>query len=212
MKISNWKLCFIADAEAAGGRDLGSLTKEAVEAEVPIVQLRAKKLESGAFLNLAFRLHELLRPRSIPLIINDRIDIALACNAEGVHLGQKDIPLDYARKILGNDKIIGISVNTVKEAQVAEKGGATYLGVGPIFYTDSKENLDTLLGVEGLKKIRAITDLPLLAIGGVSAQNARDLLRAGADGIAVISAILGSPDIKKATLSLLNILENAESG
>jgi thiamine-phosphate pyrophosphorylase len=208
MKNIDWRLCFIADAEAAGERNLVSIIQEAVEGGTTLVQLRGKKLSTRRFLNLALEASEYLRSRNIPIIINDRIDVALSCKADGVHLGQEDLPLPFARQILGKQFLIGISVNTVEEAEEAEANGASYIGVGPIYYTPSKEELRTILHVEGLQAIREKVKIPILAIGGIQTENARDVISAGADGIAVISALMGSDDIKKATGKLLEAIES----
>ena len=202
MNISDWKLCLVADVEAAQNRDIISLTMEAVKAGVTIVQLRAKKLDANEFFQLAVKMKSVLSHHNIPFIINDRVDIAKACNATGVHLGQKDLPLAEARKIMGKGKIIGISVNSITEMEKAETGGADYLGAGPIFPTASKEDLDPFLGMEGLKAIAQNTTLPVLAIGGIDHLNATDVMKAGADGIAVISAILGEIDPAEAARRL----------
>ena len=194
----------MADAEAAGRRDVVAIIREAAEAGVTIIQLRAKKSKTREFLEMALQASDILSQLKIPFIINDRIDIALSCEADGVHLGQEDLPLPYARKILGREKIIGISVNTLKEAMEAESGGADYIGAGPIFCTSSKEELRPILGPEGLRFIRQKVKIPILAIGGITADTAREALSAGADGIAVISAIMGAENILDATKSLLS--------
>jgi thiamine-phosphate pyrophosphorylase len=206
MKPIDWRLCLIADAEAAGNRSLVSIIQRAVEAGTTLVQVRGKKLSTPQFLNLALAAYEFCKSRDIPLIINDRIDIALACDADGVHLGQEDIPLSFARKILGNQRLIGVSVNTVKEAHEAEAKGASYLGVGPIYDTLSKEEIGPILYLEGLRKIRKKVQIPILAVGGIQAENARDVITSGADGLAVISAIMGSEDIAEATSRLLHAI------
>jgi len=203
MKSIDWKLCLVADSEAAKGRYLLKLIEKGVNSGVTLVQLRAKELQTREFLQLALQTAKLLKEKSIPLIINDRIDIALACGAEGVHLGQEDIPLPYARKILGKKKRIGISVNTVNEAEEAEKGGADYLGVGPVYYTPSKRDLKAILGPSGLKVIREKVKIPILAIGGINAENAREVMSCGVDGIAVISALMEAEDIAEATRELI---------
>ena len=204
----DWRLCLIADAEAAGDRSLVSIIREAVEAGTTLVQLRGKKLSTRRFLNLALETSEYLRSRDIPLIINDRIDVALSCNADGVHLGQEDLPLPFARKILGEQRLIGISVNTVKEAEEAVANGASYLGVGPIYDTSSKEELRTILHLEGLRNIRKKVKIPILAVGGIQAKNACEVISSGADGIAVISAIMASKDIAKAARRLFRAIGN----
>lgn len=203
MKSINWKLCLIADQEAVGKTYLIPKMNEALKAGVTIVQLRAKKLKTREFLKLALKTSDIVKSRNLPFIINDRIDIVLSCDADGVHLGQEDIPLPFARKILGENKLIGISVNTEKEAVKAEYEGADYLGVGPIFPTSSKDNLRLLLGLDGLQTIRNKVNIPILAIGGINRSNAAKVIDSGADGIAVISAILGAKDIKMATKELL---------
>lgn len=208
MKTFNWKLCLIADAEACSRKNLLFIIQEAVEAGVTLVQLRAKKLRIREFLEFAIKTSEILRPRNIPLIINDRIDIALSCEADGVHLGQEDLPLAFARKLLGKNRLIGLTVNTTEEAIKAEAERADYLGVGPLFFTSSKKNLRPILGLDGLKAIREKVKIPILAIGGINAQNAGDVIASGADGVAVISAILGANDISRATRELLNAVKS----
>lgn len=205
MKI-DWRLCLVADAEAAGEKDILSIIKEAVEGGVTLIQLRSKNLNAREFLEISLRASDLLKRKNIPLIINDRVDIALACQASGVHLGQQDLPLTYARKILGKSRMIGISVNTEDEAVNAEQGGVDYLGVGPIFSTLSKKDLRPLLGPEGLRVIRQKVKIPILAIGGISATNAREVMEAGASGIAVISAIMGADNIRQAAKELRDVI------
>ncbi len=203
MKTIDWNLCLIADTEFAAGRDILTLVEEAVEEGVKMVQLRAKNLTSKDFLDLALKLSDSLRGKEALLIINDRVDIALSCQAAGVHLGQQDLPLMFTRKILGKNKLIGISANTIEEAMEAEAFGADYLGVGPVFPTSTKKQSPPPLGVKGLKAIRDKVRIPVLAIGGISAENVGEVMATGADGIAVISAILGQKDIRKATRTLL---------
>ena len=206
MKAIDWRLCLVADMAAAGKRDLVAIVQEAAAAGATIIQLRGKNCKTREFLALAVRIASFLKPKGIPLIVNDRADIALACEADGLHLGQQDIPLVFARKILGQNRLIGISVNTIEEAQTAEKEGADYVGVGPVYFTSSKDKLPTILGLEGLRSVRDKVHIPILAIGGLTAENARAVISAGADGIAVISAIMGEDDISEATKSLLSVL------
>jgi len=207
MKPINWKLCLIADTEAAGRKNLLAAIQEAVSSGVTLVQLRSKSLCTRKFLELALQVSEFLRDHSIPFIINDRVDIALSCDATGVHLGKKDLPLLFARKLLGPQKIIGITAHSLREAQEAEEGGADYLGVGPVFLSPSKKHLKNTLGLRGLLTIREKISIPILAIGGINPENAHDVMATGVNGIAVISAILGAKDIEKATKKLLSIEE-----
>ena len=192
----NWKVCLIIDPELYPELNLLQVVEDAIAGGISLVQLRLKKSSTKKFYQVATGIATHLRSSPLPLIINDRVDIALACNAAGVHLGQDDLPLAVARQLLGPSKIIGISVNNPDEARRAEEGGADYLGVGPIFATSSKENLRPLLGIEGLKKVRKMTSLPLLAIGGITPENMGAVRQAGANGVAVISGILGAKDIK----------------
>ena len=206
-KKIDWRICFIADSEAAAGRDMLTLVREAVEGGVTLVQLRGKKWTSREFSQIGLRAKDFLKRKQVPLLINDRLDVALACRADGVHLGQEDIPLLSARRILGQEKIIGISVNNIREAEAAAKEGADYLGVGPVFPTVSKDVKVPVLGLEGLRRIREIVRIPILAIGGIDASNVAEVMKAGADGIAVISAITSSEDARASALNLINSIE-----
>jgi len=190
----DWSLYFVADVSASGGRDLAALAEAAAEGGVTAVQLRAKELGTRDFLNLALRLIERLAERRVPLLINDRVDVALACGAAGVHLGQEDLPVADARRLLGKGRTIGLSVNTLPEALAAEASGADYIGLGPIFATATKVTALPVLGVEGVAAVRAKVKLPIVAIGGVNEENARQLIEAGADGVAVVSALMNAPD------------------
>jgi len=210
-KRIDWRLCFIADSEAAAGRDILSLVEEAVEGGATIIQLRGKTWSSRELLRLGGELARLLRPKGIPLIINDSADIALLCRADGVHLGQGDIPIAAAREILGKQAIIGISVCTPAEAAAAEKEGANYLGAGPIFSTLSKPDLPPLLGLAGLQEIRAAVRIPVLAIGGITASNVREVMAAGADGVAVISAIASAANPGRAASELIGSIDIVKS-
>ena len=198
----DFSIYLVADAEYAADRDLLGLIGEAVRGGATVIQLRAKALPFRSFLDLSLRAADRLAGTGIPLIINDRVDIALACGAAGVHLGQEDMPLATARNILGGDRIIGISVNTVAEARTAEAGGADYVGASPAFATATKETALSVLGPEGIDRIKRSVRIPVVAIGGIGAANAAELAAAGADGIAVISAILGAPDARRAAEDL----------
>jgi len=202
MKNIDWKLCLVADVEAAEGKYIILAIEKAIEGGVSLVQLRAKNLESREYLELSLKAHEITKIKNIPFIINDRVDIAFSCKADGVHLGQDDLPLFFTRKILGKKKLIGVSVNTVKEAKEAEQGGADYLGVGPIYFTQTKKDIRPPIGLEGLRDIRRRVEVPILAIGGVNAKNAREIIETGADGVAVVSAILASENIEEAAREL----------
>jgi thiamine-phosphate pyrophosphorylase len=202
----NWRLCFIADSQASRERNIFELVGEAVAGGATLVQLRAKDWSARDILRTARDLRLALAGRKVPLIINDRVDIAFAVGAHGVHLGQDDLPVREARRILGAKRIIGVSVCTPDEAATAEKDGADYIGAGPLFPTPSKSGLPAPLGLEGLRKIRTAVRIPILAIGGITARNAGDVIAAGADGVAVISAITGSPDPRRAASEFIEAI------
>ena len=201
-KKTDYSLYLVADTEFTGGRDLVPMVLEAVLGGVSIVQLRAKNLGTREFHDLALRLSDLLRGLRVPLLINDRTDIALACGADGAHLGQDDLPADAARRLLGKSKIIGVSVNTIEEAEEAERLGADYVGLGPIYATNTKDTDLPVLGPEGISRMSRRIGIPIIAIAGINAANAADVMKAGAAGIAVVSAVLGAPDIRKAAAGL----------
>jgi thiamine-phosphate pyrophosphorylase len=200
--VVDHSLTLVADAAFASGRDLVALAEAAVRGGATVVQLRGKALSYREFLDLGLRAAGRLAGTGVPLIVNDRVDVALACGADGVHLGQEDMPLAAARRVMGPDRIIGISVNTAGEAAAAEAGGADYVGAGPAFATSTKDTGLPLLGPEGVRAIKRAVGIPVVAIGGISASNAAEIGRAGADGIAVISAILGAPDARRAAEEL----------
>ncbi|MCX6567515.1 MAG: thiamine phosphate synthase [Candidatus Aminicenantes bacterium] len=200
--VIDYSLYFVADAEFAAGRDILDLVGEAVRGGATVVQLRAKNFSSPDLLDLCLRATDRLARTGVPLLVNDRVDIALACGAAGVHLGQEDMPVQEARRILGPDRIIGISVNTPEEALRAERDGADYVGAAPAYVTVTKEIALSVLGPEGIARIKRAVRIPVVAIGGIVAGNAAALAAAGADGIAVISAILGAPDARRAAEDL----------
>lgn len=184
----------VTDNGLLAEKSIVEAVKEAIAGGATLIQLREKLISSRDFLSMAFEIKKLIVKQSIPLIINDRLDIALACNADGLHIGQDDIPLPIARKILGNDRIIGVSVSTIDEALEAEKDGADYLGVGAMFPTNTKNDACTV-SIDTLTKIRESADIPVVAIGGINEMNALQLKDARIHGIAVVSAIFGHDDI-----------------
>ena len=203
----DYSLYLVADAGYAAGRDLAGLVEAAVDGGVTIVQLRAKRLGGAAFAALASDVAARLDRRGVPLLINDRVDIALACGAAGVHLGQDDLPVAAARRLLGPRGIIGVSVNTAEEARRAERDGADYVGAGPAFATSTKQTELAVLGPAGIGRIKAAVRLPVVAIGGIGAAGAAEMAAAGADGVAVVSAILGAPDARRAAEELKRTFE-----
>ena len=186
---------YLVTCRALGrGRPLVDLVRQAVEGGVTVVQLREKEASTRRFVALAEELQGLLVPLGVPLVINDRIDVALAVGAAGVHVGQDDMEVATARRILGGDRLLGVSVSTVEEARHAEADGADYLGVSPVYATPTKTDAPSPVGLRGLAAMRGATRLPLVAIGGLCADNLSPVLEAGADGIAVVSAIMAADD------------------
>ncbi|MBN2199919.1 MAG: thiamine phosphate synthase [Candidatus Aminicenantes bacterium] len=199
----DWRLCFVADAGTAAGRDLAPIVEKAVRGGATIVQLRAKSLGAREFLDAAKKLAGQLKRSRIPFIVNDRVDIALACGADGIHLGRDDMPYAEARRLMGRERLVGLSAATAEEAEEAERLGADYIGVWPVFPTSTKETGRPPLGCDGLKAIRSRVGIAILAIGGISTENAADVIAAGADGVAVVSAILSAPDPERAAAALI---------
>ena len=201
----------VTDEAACLGRPVLSVVSEAVKAGITCVQLREKNQGTRVFLERAKALKKLLEPFCIPLIINDRIDIALAAGADGVHIGQSDMPYTDARKLMGRDAVIGLSVETWEDVETAETLDVDYLGVSPVFSTPTKTDTKAPWGIEGLKKIRAFSRHALVAIGGLGPSNATEIVEAGADSIAVVSAICSAPDPFNAAGRLVRIFKHINS-
>jgi thiamine-phosphate pyrophosphorylase len=187
-------LYLVTDRGLSLGRRNLDIIRAAVVGGVTMVQLREKEATTREFYQEGLKIREFLGEHNIPLIINDRLDIALALDADGVHLGQDDMPLAVARRILGEDKIIGASVFNVTEAREAEAAGADYLGLSPIFVTSTKPDLTAQMGIDGIAPIRRTVRIPLVGIGSMSAENAFEAVRAGLGGVAVVSAICSRRD------------------
>jgi thiamine-phosphate pyrophosphorylase len=211
MKSIDYSLYLVLDRSLSRGRSHGDIVAAAVAGGVSCVQLREKQCSTREFLEQARALLAVLRPRGIPLIINDRLDIALAVGADGVHLGQEDLPIDMARRLAGEKMIIGISAETVEHAVAAERAGADYIGISPVFATATKRDHAVPLGLAGIGAIRARTTIPLVGIGGINAANAAAILSAGANGIAVVSAIVAADDPTAAARALRRSCSPAES-
>ena len=191
----------VTDSHWLNGRTLHSVVKESLEGGVTFVQLREKQLDEAHFMEEAKDLQVLCREYNVPFIINDNVDIALAMDADGVHVGQSDMEAGDVRAKLGPDKIIGVSAQTVEQAVLAEKHGADYLGVGAVFPTGSKDDADDV-SYETLKAICEAVSIPVIAIGGITQENVKELAGSGICGIAVISAIYAQQDIRKASEDL----------
>lgn len=203
-------LYVITDRAIGRGRPLEDLVAAAVLGGATAIQFRDKTQPARAMLEAGRRLMEITRPAGVSLIVNDRVDVALALDADGVHVGGDDIPVAEARRILGPRKIVGASAATVAEARQAEADGADYVGVGSIFPTASKPDAGEAIGTAALGPIKAAVAIPVVAIGGIDHSNAGDAIRAGADGIAVISAVMGADDAEEAARGLLAAVRAAQ--
>jgi thiamine-phosphate diphosphorylase len=190
-------LYLISDTEFSGGRGHDLVVRAGIMGGASAVQLRGKSRAVGDLFPVALLLREITRQAGVVFIINDSIELAMAVEADGVHLGQDDFPVRAARKLLGGDKIIGVSTHSLDQAQAAEKEGADYIGYGPVFMTGTKDAGEAK-GAAGLKAVREKINIPIVAIGGINSGNAKSIINAGADAVAVISAITWADDIEKA--------------
>ena len=207
MNKIDYGVYLVTDRDILGERDLCKAVEESIKGGATIVQLREKFINDDKFLEIAKELQKVTKKYNIPLIINDNVKIAKAIDAEGVHIGQSDESLEEARKELGADKIIGVSVGSIEEAQKAEAGGADYLGIGTVFFTGSKKDINEPLGLENLEKIVHSIKIPSVAIGGIHLDNVKDVMKTGVNGVAVISEILGKEDVRKATEILASFIK-----
>jgi thiamine-phosphate pyrophosphorylase len=198
----DYSLYLVTDRGLSLGRSNLEVIQAAVEGGVTLVQLREKEATTREFYQEGLQIKDYLLSKNIPLIVNDRIDIALALNADGVHLGQEDMPVDLARKILGQQKIIGASVLTREEAKAAETLGADYLGLSPIFTTETKPELREQIGIEGIPHLKRAVKIPVVGIGSMNQSNAYRVVKAGLDGIAVVSAVCSQEDPGAAAAAL----------
>ncbi len=206
------RLNAIVDPERAGGRDLADLARLCAEGGATLVQLRDKVSETGAMVEVARAIKRALQPFAVPFVVNDRIDVALAAKADGVHIGPDDMAVGDARALLGRDAIIGLSIKSVAEAEAAPVGLIDYVGSGGVYVTLSKAQNNAPIGPEGLARIigalhRRAPALPVAGIAGIDAGNAAEVIGAGADGVAVISALSLAPDPAAAARQLRDIVD-----
>jgi thiamine-phosphate pyrophosphorylase len=199
-------LYLVTDRDLSLGRSLEEVVTEAVAGGVTIVQLREKGASTGEFVELARRLMGVLKPLGIPLIINDRVDVALAVDADGVHIGQSDMTYADARRLLGPDKIIGLSVESFEDIEAANALDVDYIGISPVYGTPTKRDTAEPFGLEGLRKGVEMSAHPTVAIGGMNSATIGDVMEAGADGVAVVSAICSAENIAEATANLKAIV------
>ena len=207
---SDYSLYLVTDRMLMSTKTLGEAVEQAVIGGCTMVQLREKEILSLDFYVLASEMKKITDRYGIPLIINDRIDIAMAVGAAGVHIGQKDIPADIARKVIGKDMLLGVSAVSAAEAVNAAKAGADYLGVGAMFPTGTKPDAG-FVSMEELERIRKAVDIPIVVIGGISKENAMLFQPMGIDGLAVVSAVIAQPDIKKSAADLKSLFFGKEA-
>ena len=198
------KLYLVTDRDLSLGRSLEEVVCEAVAGGVTIVQLREKDAATGEFVELARRLMAVLKPLGVPLIINDRVDVALAVDADGVHIGQSDMSYADARRLLGPDKIIGLSVENFEDLEAANALDVDYIGISPVYGTPTKTDTAEPFGLEGLRKAVQMSVHPTVAIGGMNASTVQDVMAAGTDGVAVVSAICSAPSPRAAAAELVS--------
>ncbi len=208
-KNIDYSLCLVTDQKLCRGRELIDVVMEAVAGGVSIVQIREKDSHTRDFLQLAAAIKKQLKNTNVPLIINDRVDVAIAAGADGVHVGQSDLPCSAVREMLGPDKIVGVSINTFDQITEAGKLDIDYLSLSPVFPTPTKPGTTPAFGIEGLKKARQMTSRPMMTIGGIDKNNLGDIIAAGMDGVAVVSAICSAPSPAAAARELLEIIRKS---
>ena len=200
----DYSVYLVTDRRNKTDEEFLNIIEEAIKGGTTIVQLREKTASTKEFYDLALKVKEITSRYGVPLLINDRIDIALAVGSEGVHIGQDDMPADIAREIIGEDKILGVSASTVEEAKKAEIDSADYIGSGAVFPTSTKDDADSV-SKEELKEIVDSIDIPVVAIGGITVENASTLKGSGIAGVSVVSAIMSAEDPKEASEKLKEI-------
>lgn len=205
------RLHLVTDRALCGARELTEVVAAAVRGGVSCVQLREKTLATRAFVERARALKALLAASEVPLVINDRLDVALACGADGVHVGQSDMPAEEVRRLMPPGALIGLSIETLEQLHAAEHAPVDYYGVGPVFATASKPDAAAAIGLDGIRAMRALTRRPLVAIGGIDVANARRVMAAGADGLAVVSALCAAVDPAAAARALCRAMEGPHS-
>lgn len=211
MPVFDLSLYLVTDRSLSLDRPLKSVVEAAVRGGVSMVQLREKDATSKEFYELAMKMKACLKPYNVPLIINDRLDIALACDAEGLHIGQNDMPYEVARRLMGKNKIIGLSVESIQDAKDANDLDVDYIGISPVFDTQTKTDTSKALGLDGIKEISRISRHPSVGIGGININNAADIISAGADGISVVSAIMSAQDPMESARQLRNIVDRTKN-
>jgi thiamine-phosphate pyrophosphorylase len=203
---TDWSVYVITDRHVAGDRSILEVVRATIQGGVTVVQFREKTATTREMVELGRALHAITQPADVPLIVNDRLDVALAIDAEGVHVGQDDMPAALARQLIGPNRILGVSAGIVEEARQAERDGADYLGVGDVYGTPTKPDAGTPIGIAGLAKITQAVSVPVVAIGGITLNNVAAVIEAGAVGVAVISTIVGAANPEAAARRLREIV------
>lgn len=206
----SYDLYVITDEEIARGLSHEEIAERAIAGGADVIQLRDKRCNSGELVKTGMKIASIAKKAGVLFIVNDRLDVAMACGADGVHFGQDDMGMDVARQIAPRGFIIGVSVGNVIEALRAEQQGADYVALSPTFSTASKYDAGPGHGLNVLREICATVTIPVVAIGGITSKNVDDVIAAGADGVAVISAVVGSPDITAAARDLKNQIMNSK--
>lgn len=208
MLKKDYTLYLVTDRRFLRGRSLVDEVLKAVKGGVTIVQLREKEAGSREFYQLALSMKAALQESGVPLIINDRLDVAMAVDADGIHIGQEDLPLSEVVRLWGKDKIIGLSINSLEEAREGEKDGASYLALSPVYATATKADAPNPTGLNLLREVKSRVSIPVLAIGGIDANNLVAVRDSGADGAAVVSCLMDAPDIEKAAREMVELWKN----
>lgn len=207
----DYTLYLVTDANLSRGRSPREVVEAAILGGVTVVQYREKSASTRRMIDEALELRDLCRRYSVPFIVDDRVDVALAVEADGVHVGQDDMPASLARRLIGHDKILGVSAENMEQALAAQADGADYIGASPIFATPTKPDAPPPMGVAGLLQMARTCPLPIVAIGGLNATNAGSMIRAGAAGVAVVSAIVGADDVQAAASELRHVIDLARA-
>jgi thiamine-phosphate pyrophosphorylase len=205
-------LYLVTDRRLSGGRSLEHVVQAAIAGGVTTVQLREKDITTREFVALARTLREITREAGVTFIVNDRVDVALAAEADGVHVGQDDMPAALARRLIGPDRILGVTAASEAEARRAQAEGADYVGCNAVFATPTKTDTGPPLGLEGLRRLVQAVTVPVVAIGGINVGNAAEVMACGVAGIAVVSALMTAPDVTAAARQLRAIAEAARAG
>jgi thiamine-phosphate pyrophosphorylase len=208
----DFSLYLVTDRSFTEDRSLPDVVACAVRGGATMVQLREKRAAAREIFDLALSLRKVLGPLEIPLIINDRLDIAMAAGCEGVHLGPRDMPPSAARRVMGPERLLGVSVHTPEDARGAEEAGADYVSVSPVFYTATKAKIRTPVGLEGVRAVCEAVQIPVIGIGGINASNVAGLIRAGARGGAVVSAVMADSDPEAAARRLFSAVKKTRTG